>query len=203
MTAAARCADSARDPNTLTIMLSGSTRLTPNTIWSDATAASMRAYDRGANWHFKSNLPITQFYDVTTDNATPFYNVYGGTQDNYSFGGPSRTRSASGIVNSDWFVTQGGDGFRTSGRSGRSEHDLCRIAVRRTGALRQDAPASAWAFNRRKAEGEDPLRWNWDSPFIISPHSHTRLYFAANKLFRSDDRGDTWKLVSGQLSRAI
>ena len=51
--------------------------------------------------------------------------------------------------------------------------------------------------------GEDPLRWNWDSPFIISPHSHTRLYFAADKLFRSDDRGDSWKVISGQLSRGL
>jgi photosystem II stability/assembly factor-like uncharacterized protein len=71
------------------------------------------SYDRGANWLFKSNMPVGQFYDVTVDNSTPFYNVYGGMQDNFSVGGPSRTRSASGIVNSDWFVTQGGDGFRT------------------------------------------------------------------------------------------
>jgi len=71
------------------------------------------SHDRGANWDFKRNLPITQFYDVTSDNATPFYNVYAGAQDNFNVGGPSRTRSGSGITNSDWFVTLGGDGFRT------------------------------------------------------------------------------------------
>jgi photosystem II stability/assembly factor-like uncharacterized protein len=68
-------------------------------------------WDNCAHWNFKPNLPITQFYRVTVDNATPFYNIYGGTQDNNTLGGPSRTISASGIVNSDWFITVGGDGF--------------------------------------------------------------------------------------------
>jgi photosystem II stability/assembly factor-like uncharacterized protein len=160
------------------------------------------SWDKGANWDFKRNLPVTQLYDVTTDNDTPFYNVFGGAQDNFNFGGPSRTRNANGIVNSDWFVTLGGDGFRTQ----VDPTDPNTIYTEyQNGALSR--------FDKRTGErqgiqpevgrGEDPLRWNWDSPFIISPHSHTRLYFAADKLFRSDDRGDSWQLVSGPLTRGL
>src|SRR5262249_50050115 len=69
------------------------------------------SFDRGANWQFKANLPITQFYDVGVDRAGPFYPVYGGTQANSPLGGPARTRTAHGVTNADWFVAQGGDGF--------------------------------------------------------------------------------------------
>lgn len=68
--------------------------------------------------------------------------------------------------------------------------------------VRYDKPSGQeLALQPLEGKGEPPLRWNWDSPVIISPHSHTRLYFAANKLFRSDDRGDTWKAISGDLTR--
>ena len=81
--------------------------------WVGCDGGILREFRSRQHWDFKQNLPGPQFYDITTDNAKPFYNIYGGTQDNYSFGGPSRTRSASGITNADWFVTNGGDGFRS------------------------------------------------------------------------------------------
>ena len=71
-------------------------------------------WDHASNWHFKPNLPITQFYKVAVDNDYPFYNVYGGTQDNNSLGGPSRTINNHGIMNSDWYITNGGDSFESA-----------------------------------------------------------------------------------------
>ncbi len=160
------------------------------------------SWDRGANWNFKNNLPVTQLYDITTDNAMPFYNVFGGAQDNFAFGGPSRTRNASGIVNSDWFVTQGGDGFRT--QVDPEDPNTIYAELQNGNLVRDDKrTGERHGISPEVGRNEDPLRWNWDSPFIISPHSHTRLYFAADKLFRSDDRGDSWRVVSGQLSRNL
>jgi photosystem II stability/assembly factor-like uncharacterized protein len=160
------------------------------------------SFDRGANWDFKSNMPVGQFYDVTTDNSAPFYNVYGGMQDNYSVGGPAHTRSASGIVNSDWFVTQGGDGFRT--QVDPEDPNTIYAELQYGTVVRFDKrTGERMGIQPTEKPGEEGYRFNWDSPFIISPHSHTRLYFAADKLFRSDDRGDSWKLISPQLSRGL
>src|SRR5689334_7274593 len=160
------------------------------------------SFDRGTNWDFKANLPVPQFYDIAVDNEKWFYNVYGGTQDNFSFGGPVRTRSASGIVNSDWFVTNGGDGFRS--QVDPEDPNTIYASLQHGVIVRFDKrTGERIGIQPQPGPKDDPPRWNWDTPFIISPHLHTRLYMASDRLYRSDDRGDSWTEISGQLSRDL
>jgi photosystem II stability/assembly factor-like uncharacterized protein len=160
------------------------------------------SFDRGTSWEFKANLPVTQFYRVTVDEASPIYNVYGGTQDNDTLGGPSRTLNAHGIANGDWFVTVAGDGFQA--RVDPKDPNIVYSQAQYGELVRTDRKSGDVLYIKPQGgKGDDPLRWNWDSPLIISPHANTRLYFAAQRIFRSDDRGQSWKPVSQDLTRQI
>ena len=160
------------------------------------------SFDRGETWVFKENLPIAQFYRVSVDTSEPFYYVYGGTQDNQTLGGPSRTLRQSGVSIEDWFVTGGGDGYETV--VDPEDPNVVYSQWQYGGLVRYDRLSEEIIDIQPQEEpGEDAHRWNWDSPLIISPHSHTRLYYAAQRLFRSDDRGETWVAISDDLSRAL
>ncbi|MGI9244381.1 MAG: glycosyl hydrolase, partial [Verrucomicrobiales bacterium] len=161
-----------------------------------------RSYDRAKTYDYFPNLPLTQFYKVDVDYAEPFYNIVGGTQDNSTQYGPSRTGNGSGIRNSDWRSLIGGDGHDCAIDPKdpniiycESQKGYIRRVDLRTG--------ESTGIRPRPEPGEPDLRNNWDSPILISPHSHTRVYFGSKKLHRTDDRGDSWTAISPDLSRGL
>lgn len=159
------------------------------------------SFDGGKDFRFTTNLPVTQFYRVQVDNALPFYNIYGGTQDNNSLGGPSRNTS-SGVVSDDWFVTNGGDGFWS--QIDPEDPNIVYAEAQYGNMVRYDKRSGeAIEIRPEPRQGENSYKWNWNTPLLISPHSHTRLYCSANKVFRSDDRGNTWQVISDDLSSGI
>jgi hypothetical protein len=162
------------------------------------------SYDMSKTWTFFPNLPVGLFYHVSYDMSWPF-NVCGGMQDNYNWCGPSATRFSRGIQNYDWYQVQGGDGFVTifDPRDQRiviTESQDGNITRRNTvtGEARGIRPGTQNVVNL--GENAPGFRWHWDTPMMFSHHDPRVLLVAANRVFRSIDRGDSWTVISPDLT---
>lgn len=154
------------------------------------------SYDGGANFRFVKALPLSQFYEVSADMATP-YNVYGGLQDNGSWVGPSR--APGGVQNQHWSMVGFGDGFHTY--TDPFDHNIIYAEyqggqllkhLRETAEVKYIAP--------QPGEGEEPFRFNWNAALHPSPTTEATIYYGAEYLFRSRDRGESWERISPDLT---
>lgn len=156
------------------------------------------SHDRSRTWVYMTNLPFSQPYKVAFDMQTPYY-VCTGLQDNNTWCGPSAVRTNSGIINDDWYVIHGGDGFQPlmdpkdsrvlygESQNGRMSR-IDRLTNERT------------TIRPEPMEGESSDRWNWDTPMMLSAHDPQTIYVGAQRLYRSSDRGHTWQAISPDLT---
>jgi len=160
------------------------------------------SFDKTKNWKFIDNLPLTQFYKIAVDDNKPFYNIYGGTQDNNTQGAPSRTDNIHGIRNSDWFIILGGDGHQPATEPGNP--NIVYAQWQRGNLNRHDRlTGENINIKPQPAFGEKTERFNWDAPILVSPHNPKRLYFASQRVWKSEDRGDSWETISVDLTNNI
>jgi photosystem II stability/assembly factor-like uncharacterized protein len=157
------------------------------------------SYDKCATWEHLNHLALGQFYHVAADTKRP-YNLYGGLQDNGSWGGPSRTLRSYGPVTEDWVIVGGGDGFVC--RVDSSDPDLVYSESQGGVISRRNLRTGERAGVRpRGGRNDAPLRFNWNTPFILSHHNPSIFYCGAQFVFRSLNKGSDLKQISPELTR--
>ncbi|MEQ8574554.1 MAG: glycosyl hydrolase, partial [Fulvivirga sp.] len=172
----------------------------PNYLMVGTDGGVYESFDLGDTWRYMENLPVTQFYKVALDDSEPFYNIYGGTQDNSSQGGSSRTDNITGITNADWQMVLNWDGHQPATEPGnpdiiyaeRQEGNISRIDMK-TGEVIDIQPQAG------ADEGYE--RFNWDAPILVSPHKPSTIFFASYRVWKSENRGDSWTAISGDLTK--
>ncbi|MEN8928333.1 MAG: glycosyl hydrolase, partial [Flavobacteriales bacterium] len=172
----------------------------PNYMLVGSDGGMYESFDNSESWKYVANLPITQYYKLALDDSKPFYKIYGGTQDNNTQSGPSRTFKSNGISNSDWEVVLGGDGHQPATEPGNP--DIVYAQWQQGNLNRIDRTNGERVYIQPQAAvGEPKLRFNWDAPILVSQHDPKRLYFGTQKVFRSENRGDSWTSISGDLTK--
>ena len=172
----------------------------PNYVLMGTDGGLYESFDKTKSWRFMRNLPLTQYYKVAVDDAEPFYNIYGGTQDNGSHGGPSRTMYEDGIRNRHWRVVLFADGHQSATEPGNPNITYGEF---QEGFLwRIDHVSGERVYIRPEVGPNEPFeRFNWDAPILVSAHDPKRLYFASQRVWRSDNRGDDWTAISGDITK--
>ena len=171
----------------------------PNYLLIGTDGGVYESFDDTNSWKFVANLPLTQFYKLAVDDAYPFYNIFGGTQDNNTQGGPSRTFKDSGITNSDWFVLLGGDGHQPATEPGNP--NIVYAQSQQGNIHRIDRTNGEATFIKPQNDLNEPYeRFNWDAPILVSPHDPETIFFGSQRVWVSNNRGDEWKAISGDLT---
>lgn len=171
----------------------------PRHMLAGSDAGLYETFDRGSTWRHFPNLPISQFYKVAVSNREPFYDVLVGAQDLGTLLGPARTRTAEGVRNEDWLVPLGADGYGVD--FDPVDPDVMYMMTQQGDLHRADRRLGEIVPIRpHPAPGEPAERWNWDAPLAISPHDPARIYYGSQRVWASDDRGDRWTAISGDLT---
>ncbi len=169
------------------------------------------SFDRGDTWEHLKNLPVGQFYAVAVDTRTP-YRVYGGLQDNGTWGGPSATRDSAGVTIAEWINILAYDGYHCQVDPADPDTVYCegQYGILRRVNVRTGAAADIRPRLKSKEEksnivpdpGQHPgLRFNWSTPMLLSPHHGKPFFYGTNYLLRSSDRGESWTIISPDLTR--
>ncbi|WP_423926547.1 WD40/YVTN/BNR-like repeat-containing protein [Candidatus Palauibacter sp.] len=165
-------------------------------------AGLYESFDDGRTFRHFPNLPISQFYKLALDTAQPFYNVLGGAQDLGTLWGPARTMNVEGIRNRDWYAPMGADGYAV--QIDPRDPDILYLQTQQGNLYRYDRKSEeALDIQPQPAPGDPPERFNWDAPILVSPHDPDRIYHGSQRVWASDDRGNSWTAISGDLTTNV